>query len=367
MPVGYFILWFLFCIIAYAILFMIQIPLRRKGRYVLRIVLCLVKAALATFLALVIMVLPSWFSRDGVYPATALYVALFGDVFSDIIMIPVSMARKGKPYIALNAIVCALMTVAFMVWGTVNMQTIRKTELTYSSEKLTKAHKLVFLSDVHMGAAQSEATVSNALNEIDGLHPDFIVLGGDITDDYTKKEEMQTIFRLLGSLNAPVYYVYGNHDRQPSGSETGGPHFSEKELEKAITDAGIIILKDNWVKVSDDLILLGKEDFSVSSRLSVEKLPSRTEKAFVLSIDHSPFERGDIVATNADLQLSGHTHSGQLFPLRLVYSIAGFSPYGKYHYGNTDVFVSSGFAGWGVPFRTEAHSEYVVVNLVPAK
>ena len=87
----------------------------------------------------------------------------------------------------------------------------------------------------------------------------------------------------------------------------------------------------------------------------------------MLSIDHSPFEYADIIATKADLQISGHSHAGQLFPLKTIYNLGGFNAYGKYHHGDTDVFVSSGFSGWGVPLRTEVRSEYVVVNLVPEK
>ena len=66
---------------------------------------------------------------------------------------------------------------------------------------------------------------------------------------------------------------------------------------------------------------------------------------FVLSIDHSPYEKADIIEIRADLQLSGHSHAGQLFPLQVVYTIAGFNAYGWYRHGETDMFVSCGFSG----------------------
>ena len=96
MTAGKYVLWFLLCSAAYALVFLIQIPLRRKGRYVLRIVLCIIKGLLATAVAYLIMVVTSWFSMRGVYPTSALYVALCGDVISDLIMIPVSILRKDK-------------------------------------------------------------------------------------------------------------------------------------------------------------------------------------------------------------------------------------------------------------------------------
>ncbi|MBO4717444.1 MAG: metallophosphoesterase [Spirochaetales bacterium] len=367
MTAGKYVLWFLLCSAAYALVFLIQIPLRRKGRYVLRIVLCIIKALLATAVAYLIMVVTSWFSMRGVYPTSALYVALCGDVISDLIMIPVSIIRKDKPYLRLNAIVCAFTTMAILLFGMFNMQSVRCTDVTYKSSKLTQEHKMVFISDVHFGSAQTEAGVEKTLKKIAGLNPDFIVLGGDITDNYTSIDEMQTIFRLLGSLDIPVYYIYGNHDRQSGLGVGNGSYYTEAELEKTIIDAGIIILKDSWVRISDDLVLLGKEDATIPNRLEPENLPARPDGVFVLSIDHSPFEYADIIATKADLQISGHSHAGQLFPLKTIYNLGGFNAYGKYHHGDTDVFVSSGFSGWGVPLRTEVRSEYVVVNLVPEK
>ena len=367
MTAGKYVLWFLLCSATYALVFLVQIPLRRKGRYVLRIVLCIIKAVLATAVAYMIMVVTSWFSTRGVYPTSALYVALCGDVISDIIMIPVSMIRKEKPYLKLNLIVCAFTTLAFLLFGMFNMQSVRSTEVTYKSSKLTQEHKIVFISDVHFGSAQTEAGVEKTLKRVAEQNPDLIVLGGDITDNFTSIDEMQTIYRLFGSLDIPVYFIYGNHDRQSGLGVGNGSFFSEDELEKTITDAGITILKDSWVRISDDLVLLGKEDYSSPGRLEPEDLPARPDGVFVLSIDHSPYEYSDIIATKADLQVSGHSHAGQLFPLKTVYNLACFNAYGKYRHGNTDVFVSSGFSGWGVPLKTEVRSEYVVVNLVPEK
>ena len=365
MTTGKYILWFLFCFAAYALIYLIQIPLRRKGRYALRIVLCIAKAFLVIVLAYLIMVVSSWFSRRGVYPTSALYVALFGDVVSDIIMIPVSMIRKEKPYLKLNALVSAITTLAFMLFGMINMQSVGCTELTYKSPKLTQTHKLVFISDVHFGSAQTEAGVEKTLKKIAALNPDLIVLGGDITDNFSSIDKMQTIYRLIGSLGIPVYYIYGNHDRQSGLDMADGSFYTASELEKAITGNGIVILKDSWVRISDDLVIFGREDVSVPTRLATEDLPARPEGAFVLSIDHSPYQTDDIISTKADLQLSGHTHVGQLFPLQSIYNLLGYDAYGKYHHGETDVFVSSGFSGWGVPLKTEVRSEYLVVNLVP--
>ena len=72
------------------------------------------------------------------------------------------------------------------------------------------------------------------------------------------------------------------------------------------------------------------------------------------------------MALGADLQLSGHTHAGQFFPLKLLYPL--FTPtYGEYEYDNgAKLIVSAGASGWRFPFRTEAHCSFEVVDLLPA-
>ena len=118
--------------------------------------------------------------------------------------------------------------------------------------------------------------------------------------------------------------------------------------------------------LSDDLVVLGREDASrEDERCAVRDLPARPEGAYVVCVDHSPYQEEDILATGADLQLSGHTHAGQFFPLQYVYRLSVNNIYGDYKVGSTDLYVSSGIAGWYFPFRTVAHCNYEVINLDP--
>ena len=371
MTFGRYVLWFAMCLAAYALIFAAQIPLRRKNRYALRIIIWFVKVFLTVFSAYLVMVLPGFFSYVGTYPGSALYAAFLGDVIADLIMIPLTIIRNRKedrPYLSINCIVSFIVTLAVVLYGTINMGTIRANRVTYTSEKLTHEHRFVFVSDVHMGNAQSRKTIADALERIKAEKPDFIVLGGDITDEFTTKDEMQDIFSMFGSLGIPVYYVYGNHDRQVGAFRTGRSNaFTSEELDKAIRDAGIAILKDEVEIISSDLVLLGREAYNVDSRKDPAILPTIPEDVYLLCIDHTPYMSGDILNTNADLQVSGHSHAGQFFPLHIIYNLIGLDDLGKYRIGDTELFVSSGFSGWAVPFRTEAHSEYVVIDLLPAR
>lgn len=173
-------------------------------------------------------------------------------------------------------------------------------------------------------------------------------------------------FEVLGSSNIATYFIYGNHDLQESYHlDLYEKKYTISELIDTITKNNIIILEDEFIQLSDDLILLGRLDESIDDRVDASdlmaKLPSG--ESYLLTIDHQPYNYQDIIETKADLQLSGHSHAGQLFPLQLVFNLAGYNSYGYYHIGNTTMYVSSGYSGWKFPFRTEEHCQYLNVTL----
>ena len=365
MTFGLYVLWIVQTVVAFAILFMAQLSLRRHAGWVLRAVIFVVKFLLMTGVAYTMLVWDTWVTWKMGYTLGAFYLALLGDLVADLVTLPLVIIRKRKGCIRIQAIVTFAMTILVLILGTANMQNIKANELTYTSDKLARRHRFVFIADLHIGSSQSPKTVEDAIFEIASLRPDFVVLGGDITDEFTTLEEMQTTYSLLGSMDVPVYFIYGNHDRQIKGDRIGGAKYTQEELETTLKTYGIIILQDEWVSISKDLVLLGREDVSSENRLSVDELEARPENAYVVCIDHSPYQTQDSIDTGADLQLSGHTHAGQFFPLQLLYTIFGYDAYGEYHYGNTDLYVSSGISGWNLPLRTEAACHYEVVTLLP--
>jgi len=356
---------FFLCVIGLSIvLFLVQIPLRRRFGTIARMAVLLGKILLFIVTAFISISIISRITWNVGYLFGALYVALGGDIIADLICIPVELIRKRKSF-RVQTVMTILTTLVFLIYGMVNMQTVRANELSFKSDKLKTSHTFIFLSDLHYGSAQTPEVVEKAIEKIKSYNPEFIVLGGDITDELSTKEEMKTIYSLLGSTGVPVYYVYGNHDRQAHADLIGGAAYTPVELEEAIRANGITILKDGWVQVSDDLVLFGREDYSQSSRLPVKSLPAFPENVFILSVDHSPYQYSEIEELGADLQMSGHTHAGQFFPLQFIYNMTGYDAYGLYRHGNTDVYVSSGISGWLFPFRTEAACHFEVVTLLP--
>ena len=354
--------WAGLVIIWLVLLLLVQFPLRKKCPALILVVLLVVKILLATALAYAVIATDTIFSYTLGFLLSALYVAVFVDAAGDMVLLIYSVQKKER-IVKLQAVACTLCTLVYFLYGTINMQTVTANRITILSEKLSHEYTIAFVSDMHVGSSQSVNTTERTVYKIASESPDLIILGGDIVDEYTTKEEMESVFSLFGDLNIPVYFIYGNHDRQPCAGMAGGNAFTPQELESTILKNNIQILKDEWISIGDDLVILGREDSSSSERIPIDIISPRPENAFVLQIDHSPYIYDEIEKSNADLQISGHTHAAQLFPLRFIYEIAGYNAYGFYRHGNTDVYVSSGASGWRVPFRTEAFCHYEVITL----
>lgn len=369
MTVTRYLIWIGATILWFAVICAVQYPIRKRSLIPLRVILIIVKLFLAIVVAYTVMAIDTGLVYHTCFYLAAFYVALFADAVGDIFTLPlVIKKRKTKSnHNRIQIIVCAVCSVIYLVFGTVNMQTVSANRFSVTSDKLSQTHRCVFVSDLHVGSSQSMDTTKATIRKIDEEDADFVVLGGDIVDEYSTKEEMQEVFSLIGKIRAEVYFIYGNHDRQPTGAFIGGRTFTDEELESAILSNGIQIIKDEWVPISDDLVLLGREDATREDRLSCGEIPKRPDNAFVLCADHSPFETEDIIESGADLQISGHSHAGQLFPLRGIFDLAGYDAYGFYRHGDTDLYISSGASGWCFPFRTEAGCHYEVITLEPTE
>lgn len=350
-------------ILVACILFAIQIPVRTKAKRPVRIALWVFKALVCLVLAFCLISIASRFLWLADYPLSALYLVLLADVVIEPFLLFIPKLNSKKASIELTA----LSTLVFLCYAIVNMQRITPDYHTYTSEKLDHTYKVVFVSDLHYGSSQSRNTVMKAIEAIGQEHPDYLLLGGDIVDEHTTKEEMEDVFRAFGALDAKTYYIYGNHDRQDRFYLLNeSPYYSEPELEQAILSSGITILYNDWEQVEDDLVLLGMEDPSrPDKRIAISELRPRPDNTYVIALEHTPYQNDDIKETKADLQLSGHTHAGQFFPIRWLYTIAGLNTVGEYNIGDTTLYVSPGIAGWYLPLRSESHCHYEVITFSP--
>jgi len=128
-------------------------------------------------------------------------------------------------------------------------------------------------------------------------------------------------------------------------------------------------LADESYEINDDFVIIGRGDAAFSkdaNRESGQDLIRTIDKnKFILLLDHQPIELKKNSQLGFDLQLSGHTHAGQIWPTGLLGQMFGLVElnYGYEKIGDFQIIVSSGMSGWGYPVRTEAHSEYDVIDI----
>lgn len=118
----------------------------------------------------------------------------------------------------------------------------------------------------------------------------------------------------------------------------------------------------------NNITLIGRKDYTNKNQKKTKDY-HLTNKTYNIVLDHQPQGARENIKNNVDLQLSGHTHNGQMFPLSFSYHLqANFaSNYGKETFMHYTKIISSGLVGWGFPIRTEGICEYVVVKVTPKK
>ena len=360
--------WILCFVAAQVVLSLLQFALRkRRPKTAVRICIILLKALLAAVLAFLVIAGPE-FLRPVSFPLAAFYAALLPDAAADLIVTLWCLIRHKERTFMKVRILSLVLGLAFFIYGTVNMETVTPNYSTFSSPKLTQEYKLVFISDLHVGSSQSMEVTRRTIEGIRAEQPDFVILGGDITDDYTTKEELEETYRLFGSLGVPVYYIDGNHEIvQHAEYMKGGLNYTNQELMDIVRKNGIRILCNTYASIASDLILLGREDAAMKDPIPDPVMSNPEPEKYLVVADHQPVRVPENQALGADLQLSGHTHAGQLFPLSLIY-IPFIPVVGEYDYdGGTILYVSSGASGWRFPFRTDYRCHYEVITLRPEK
>lgn len=269
------------------------------------------------------------------------------------------LLKKRKPILCI--ILSAIVSTSIVTFGYVNMYTIHKTTYNLETTKEITPTKICFISDVHYPNANNPQRLKQITNTLMKVNPDFYLLGGDLVDESTSIKDMEILFHQLGRLTkiAPVYFVYGNHENKTK--------FTRTKLNQAIDKNNITILSDQEVHLNN-IILIGRKDYTNKNRKKTKDY-NLSNKTYNIVLDHQPQGTRENIKNNVDLQFSGHTHNGQMFPLSYSYHLqpdfAG--NYGKETFKHYTKIISSGLVGWGFPIRTEGICEYVVVNITPKK
>ncbi len=261
---------------------------------------------------------------------------------------------------ARTAAVAVISVVAITVlYGFINAHYIRVRTLDIRVAKTAVARKnlnIVMASDIHLSSIIGRNRFEKIVEKINSLSPDLVLLPGDIVDGDLNPVIDQNLGESLRRLKAPlgVYAVTGNHEY------IGGV----EPACKYITEHGIIILRDSTALIDNSFYLVGREDRSARKRKPLSELMENVDKRLpIILMDHQPFHLEEAESDSVDLQLSGHTHHGQMWPFNYITEMVYELAYGYLVKGSTHFYVSSGVGTWGPPIRIAADPEIVRIEL----
>ncbi|MDO4222920.1 MAG: metallophosphoesterase, partial [Acinetobacter sp.] len=221
---------------------------------------------------------------------------------------------------------------------------------------LAQPIRLGVASDFHLGVLIGAKQLDRLADIFQQQKVDLILLPGDIMDDNVDAYLAEDMHAHLAKLKAPlgVYATLGNHD-----------FFGhEQAIYHEIQRAGIQVLWDQAVEVNGQFSIIGRNDDLVRDRPTAEQLlQSVNTQRPVLLMDHRPTDMRLHSQLPIDVQVSGHTHAGQIFPANIFTKLMYDLDYGYRQMGLGHYFVTSGYGLWGIPMRLGSQAEVMIIDV----
>lgn len=298
--------------------------------------------------------LSAWLSG---YWVAFLYYSLLLMVGHGVLYAALRLLSVRLPFTQFAAVGAAFLVV-FIAWGSWRAFSPVVRNETVVTQKLAQGehYKIVLVSDIHLGRELGYKYSSGLVDLVNAQRPDMVLIAGDIMDERLKYIAEENSIEPLSRLKAPlgVYAAFGNHDY------LDGP----KELRALLEANKVHVLTDESTVVDGKLKITGLHDYRVStSVVPLQQLSEGNDKYYSVLIDHQPRRIDAAEAAGYDMYVAGHTHTGQLFPNRLVTKKMYKLDYGLKQFGSLTAIVSNGYGFWGPPVRTELKPEIVVIDL----
>ncbi len=221
-----------------------------------------------------------------------------------------------------------------------------------------QGYRIAQVTDLHVGPLLGRDFVQEVVRRVNALEPDLVAITGDLVDGTVAQLSDQ--IAPLKDLHAKdgVFFVTGNHEYYTGDVD---------EWLAWLSGIGIRPLRNERVLIRDGFELAGTDDYNARGRGHRQDIPKalsgrKPDKPVVL-MAHQPRSFIEAAGLGVDLQISGHTHGGQIYPF--TYVVALFQPYlkGLYRQGGSQLYVSCGTGTWGPPMRLGAPAEITQMEL----
>jgi predicted MPP superfamily phosphohydrolase len=273
-----------------------------------------------------------------------------------------SAAYQRLNIVALTGIVAAVIVVTIAGFFNAASPRIKNLDLTiHKNHQSLKTLNIVAVSDIHLGTIIGKSRLEHLVEKINLLHADVVLLPGDVVDEDIGPVIKQNLGETLRTIKSKygVYAITGNHEY------IGGVEAACNYL----TEHGIVMLRDSTATIGDAVTIVGREDISIKTFARKQRAPlgelmnnvDRTKP--IVLMDHQPFHLHEAEEAGVDLQLSGHTHHGQLWPFNFITKKVYELSWGYLKKGATHYYVSCGAGTWGPPVRTGNTPEVMNIHL----
>ena len=272
--------------------------------------------------------------------------------------------KEIKEYVILS--IGVILTTLLMIYGYYLAHHVVETDyVIYTDKEIGLDNfRIAQISDSHLGTTISGKDLGKYVDDINKLNPDIAVITGDFIDDNTSLYDMIDGVNFLGKLKTKygIYFIYGNHDKGYYNNRS----YKDEDIRRELKKNNIVILEDETINLTDNIVLIGRQDKENKDRKDAISLTRNLDKSkYIIDLNHQPNDYKNEVEAEMDLVLSGHTHGGQLFPLGQFGIILGANDkiYGKETRGKTTFVVNSGISDWAIKFKTGTLAEYTIIDV----
>ncbi len=288
--------------------------------------------------------------------------------------------RNTTKFYKISGLISIFLIAFVSIYGTLNARNIRITNYKININKKVSNFsnlKIALIADLHIGYNVGYRQIEKMVTKMNRENPDLVIIAGDIFDnDYEAIDNPNKIVNAFRQIKSKygIYAVYGNHDIDEKTLAGFTFNYTKKKMsdlrmDKMLVDSNIELLRDEYIMLEDEIYIYGRPDYmrlgrGITKRKTPQEITANLDKEKpIILIDHEPRELHELASAKIDLDLSGHTHNGQVFPGTILCRLLWENPYGYQKIDNLHSIVTSGVGLYGPNMRVGTIAEIAMIDV----